>query len=183
MPALKPIVIQPDDPMYGPLRFQLATKLSDVVLLALEDLERAEASKLYRIDMDATYHTPRDDMYGDDDAEPDKCTVCFAGSIIAFSLKAKINEEKEPSDYGDEAARKLWSIDTLREGCVVDALKAFIGDDGDGESLMTSAQRDAAQWVDDHSNLCGCMSSYSGYPDEFKNEMEVLVALMRYKGL
>ena len=51
----------------------LPSKLSDVILIALEDLEKAEKSKEYEIDMDDWY-------------KPNGvCKVCFAGAVMAQS--------------------------------------------------------------------------------------------------
>lgn len=176
-----PIIIPSTDPRYGQLRFDLAIKLSEITRLALNDLKKAEACGLYHLDM-GTYHDPIED------AEPGdpKCTICFAGSVMAFSLGAKITESKAASDYGDEddtTYRKLVAIDALRDGCVEAALDVLYGENDDFESAAPPAQKAAAEWIDAHSNLSHSMTRYENNEEGFKAEIEVLIALMEYKGL
>lgn len=180
-----PIIVMPDDPRYGSLLFGLATRLSEVMRIALRDLRKVEAAdKLYRVDMGSFHEYDGDaDADADEDDGP-KCSVCFAGSVMAFSLAAKINKNVNPNDFEPAVERKLLAIDALREGSVVTALNVMYGeDDSNGDYLTPKSEIKTAEWVDRVSNLKNCMTSYENDPDTFKDEIEVLIALMQYKGL
>jgi len=179
------IVIHPSHPSYGTIKFSMATKLSDVIALALEDLKLAEGNRQYKIDM-GDFHNPFefDEAYDAKEDKDVKCVVCFAGSVMAFTLGAQPTDEKTPGDYDDVTRRKLEAIDEIRTGDVVSALQTFAGYKPDSyEHNVTNADRKAAEWIDANSGVCSAMPDYEDDADDFKDKMEVLIALMRYKGL
>lgn len=85
---------------------ELPKVASELIRLALCDLERAEASPLHKIDMD-TWHTPE---------EEDVCAVCFAGAVLAFSLGEDPGDEVGPANYTGHTARALVALNDFRNG-------------------------------------------------------------------
>ena len=93
----------------------LPDKPSDLVRLALRDMEAAEKSPLYRVDHGAWHRPPY--YYLSLDSEG-PCTVCYAGSIMAWTLGADRLRDLTPSDFDYDTNCKLQAVDALREGLV-----------------------------------------------------------------
>ena len=104
---------------------KLPEKPSELILIALKDLKSAEESKKYEIEMGDWHNPPIPNIYGDIDK---KCEVCFAGSVMAFSLEGDINRHYEPKDFPGEEG-KLNALDCFRLGQIHWGLKAFFEDD------------------------------------------------------
>lgn len=85
----------------------LPKHISDGILLAIEDLKKAEKSKQYSIDM-SLWHRPR--------PRDSTCAVCFAGSVMAFSLGVEADEETYPWDFSEPTQRKLEALNYARMG-------------------------------------------------------------------
>ena len=79
-------------------------KPSKLIAIALADLRKAERSTKYKINMD-NWHKPNG-----------KCAVCFAGSVMAFSLKA--NPKISYQDWNFKSYRQFTALDCLRVGRV-----------------------------------------------------------------
>ena len=83
---------------------------SDLISLALNDLECAELDPRYSIRM-AQWHCP--------DRATKTCGVCFAGSVIAFSLDIPHTQTHGPSRFNDmKIENKLHALDAFRQGFV-----------------------------------------------------------------
>jgi hypothetical protein len=78
---------------------------SKLIGIALRDIEKAEASRKYKINM-ASWHRPNS-----------HCSVCAAGSVMAFSLGAKSGLKYHPYDF-PENRDQLLAINWLRLGDV-----------------------------------------------------------------
>lgn len=83
---------------------KLPDKLSALILVALTDLTKAERSPNYVIEM-KDWHRPNS-----------HCSVCFAGAVMAFSLKCDPKKFVNPEDLGKRTARKLFALDDARLG-------------------------------------------------------------------
>lgn len=82
---------------------------SALIKMALADLERAEASEGYQVDMD-NWHAPSEDEI---------CHVCLAGAVIAFSLGGLPTEDIGPDNFRRKHARTehyLRALDHFRVG-------------------------------------------------------------------
>lgn len=90
---------------------KLPKKASDLILLALEDLRKVERSTKYEVDM-GSWHSPNG-----------KCAVCFAGSVMAYSLNANIKRTYEPDNFDEYTENRLFAIDAFREGYINTGLK------------------------------------------------------------
>lgn len=97
---------------------KLPNKPSELIRLALSDLEKVEKTKGYQIDM-GDWHEPTLDEKG----QP-VCSVCFAGAVLAGTLKTPKQRSLEPYEIEDESVRvKLCAIDSLRLGFVYESLQ------------------------------------------------------------
>lgn len=88
----------------------LPDKLSDLILVALADLEKVEADPRYEVAM-WTWH--QEDIFNKNITV---CQVCFAGSVMAKTFNCKLNKEASPSDFPVSAERKLRALNELRVG-------------------------------------------------------------------
>lgn len=113
-----------------PTTRELPDKLSALILVALEDLEKAEASSRYNISM-AIWHLPKQDR---------PCGVCLAGSVMAFSLGADPNEPCTPSDYSSRIEDKLCALNMVRSGQLSAALE-YMEQGGRGRGRFPNERR------------------------------------------
>lgn len=93
---------------------KLPNKLSDLLMLALTDLEQVENDPRYKVSM-LHWHEPNG-----------KCSVCLAGSVMARTLRAPLAEPLAPSDFGSNA-QKLRALDDVRTGRIRFALFQISG--------------------------------------------------------
>lgn len=99
---------------------KLPDKLSDLIRIAVADAKKIEKDSKYIFNM-STWHQPQSNY---DDVShtfvtTGKCEVCFAGSIIACTLKAKPNQTVDTSDFDEDTDRKLELIDQIRTGSIL----------------------------------------------------------------
>lgn len=99
---------------------RLPKKPSALIRLAIEDLKKAEKSKLYTIDM-GRYHSGAEYNPGTCSLPP--CIICMAGAVIAFSLGAPPTKSLTPSDFSEEVDTALEAINHLRAGSIGYALE------------------------------------------------------------
>jgi hypothetical protein len=80
-------------------------KLSDLIELALGDLEKVEKDERYRVDMEA-WHTP---LNG-------KCRVCLAGSVIAQTFLTPVDKYTlgTRSEVGQEWSDAFDALNAVR---------------------------------------------------------------------
>jgi ribosomal protein S27AE len=135
---------------------KLPDKLSELLYIALEDLEKIEADPRYKINMDL-WHRPNG-----------KCSVCAAGSVMAVRLGAHTDDMLEPSDFEKETENKLYAINYLREGRVADAYYMLHGvddehlyfiDDDESIALNGMSQRRRAEWKKHMASLIGILKA------------------------
>jgi hypothetical protein len=145
---------------------KLPNKPSKLLALALSDLEKAEKSKFYEIDMDG-WHTPNIDKQS-------TCSVCLAGSVIAFSLKTPRVMEKSPNHFlefegrlGEVIYKQLTAINQLREGYVADALEKLGIDVSDAKVKVMDRE----------------ITEYGIDKREFKKQMRELISDLALVGL
>jgi hypothetical protein len=93
----------------------LPDKPSELILLALEDLEKTEKDYRYKIDMDV-YH---DRLDGDGLI----CSVCLAGAVMAQRLHpGDVDRCLMPGYFDVKTRNKLYALNSFRQGCVHDGL-------------------------------------------------------------
>lgn len=93
----------------------LPDKLSDLILLALADLELAEQSSDVHIDM-SNWRKQCSTF------SPYVCSVCFAGVVIIGSLKFSKRGSGIPESISNRTTQKLLALDAVRTGNVESAL-------------------------------------------------------------
>ncbi len=80
---------------------------STLIALALDDLNKVERRKGYKVDM-SSWH-----LY----IEP-VCLICFAGAVMAQTLKATKTESLRPNAFSLDTNSKLVALDYFRIGTV-----------------------------------------------------------------
>lgn len=97
---------------------RLPEKASDLIELAIADLAKAKRSKKYRIDM-GVWHVPGR-------ASNNTCTVCLAGSVMAYSLAVALKEKTSPYAYEENDPHtygRLMALNEFRNGWIEDGLE------------------------------------------------------------
>lgn len=94
-------------------------KPSELIRLALHDLEIVEKDPQYKVDM-SVYHK----------AEADKCFVCFAGAVMAVSLHADPKKTlhtafADTAFAGNDKQPLLYGLNYLRCGMISDAFNSM----------------------------------------------------------
>lgn len=137
---------------------KLPNKPSRLIYLALEDLEKAEKSPLYKINMWKWHDTNG------------QCSVCLAGAVIAGSLECSAYENSTPDDYDYDTRDKLQALDSFRLGDV---------DDGLDEMCINVPEFMA----DVDGNWREEISLYAVSPERFKEDMLALAGTLDLVGL
>ena len=101
---------------------KLPDKPSELIKVALADLALCMGDKAYRINFN-TWHSPDDFEPQFNKVESLYCKVCFAGAVIAKSLKANPNKKLEPSHFDYNTEVKLEALDNFRQGKVHKGLR------------------------------------------------------------
>jgi hypothetical protein len=98
-----------------PVTPEIPDKPSEAILAALQDLEAAEKTPGYVIDMYSWFSV--DCEYGYE------CAVCLAGAVIARAGQSKMNIR--PEDFDKKTQGKLLALDSFRCGDVWEGLYNF----------------------------------------------------------
>lgn len=142
---------------------ELPSKPSELIKLAIKDLKAAEKSKKYVVKM-SRFHELVDDgspLAAFHDDHVGKCAVCFAGSVMARSLKCNPKDTVSPTQFDKKTMAKLYALDALRLG---DIPLAF-------NWLKLKVPKYLSQFHAD--GKIETDSNYS-YPDKFKANMLTL---------
>ena len=129
---------------------------SELIRLALADLEKVERQRKYVVDM-AVWHSP----------ESKRCVVCLAGSVIAKSLGGAIGDELGPASFDEATEKKLCALDHYRDGEVYAATVKLGREWPENEQLR--------EIVD--------ITEYSEDPDQFHADMHRLADDLEKAGL
>lgn len=146
----------------------LPRKLSDLILLALDDLAKVERSKKYQVNM-GTWHDPNFD-----DQSQYPCQVCFAGAVIAKTLRTEPNREATPEDFPPPTSNRLLALDALRSGNLYAALLNM-----GLPFLKAGVVADAAESL----RLMDQLTPYEFDRRGFKRSMRKVAAFLQERGL
>lgn len=135
---------------------QLPKLASDLIELALNDLEKCEADPRYQINM-GTWHKP---IKGSEAV----CAVCFAGAVMAQTNMVDINENHNGSALSDADEDRIDALNEFRCGYIREGLDRMGLTINDG----VPDDFDAAD--------------YRVYPAKFKAEMKALASDLRQAG-
>jgi len=94
---------------------ELPDKPSELILLAINDLEKCEKDPNYEINM-SHWHLPS--------SFSGKCYVCLAGSVMSKSLGVEINHYSSPGFF---EGGKLSALNDFREGMFLEGFYAIFG--------------------------------------------------------
>jgi hypothetical protein len=145
----------------------LPDKPSELLKVALADLEAVEGDSRYNIDL-LTWHEPNE--YGDG-----RCVVCLAGSVMAKSLGADIELDLGPSaeDLGISIAtsNKLYALNNFRIGLIRAAYKNL--NRAKPDSLPDYVEMSSPHWVQKHGEA---------KDDSFKCSIRRLIELLESEG-
>lgn len=94
------------------MKRRLPNKLSKLIEVALDDLDKCEQDPKYKVDMDA-WHLPNS-----------HCSVCFAGTVMAKSLNTDRSYDVDGYDekFTDSQWDKFMALDQARCGFWVSAI-------------------------------------------------------------
>lgn len=113
----------------------LPGKPSELITLAMDDLNRAERSDKYSVSM-SNWHYP---MQGGE-----RCYVCFAGAVMAMTMKVPIDFEIDsPDQFLGANSNKLASLDYFRLGNV----RAAFGELGRSEERGEEFDRNIPSYI------------------------------------
>lgn len=87
----------------------LPDKLSELIMIAINDLKACEKDPDYVIDMSEWHHPVGD-----------KCHVCLAGAVIAKTCDASRFQRHKPEN--DELGNKLKALNSIRQGLILQAV-------------------------------------------------------------
>jgi hypothetical protein len=139
---------------------RLPGRPSELIRIALKDLALVRRSKRYVVDMDM-YHFPY--------RSAGKCHVCFAGAVIAKTMRQDWERELVPA-YFREECEALRALDFFRSGNVEEGLSNLRLDDSIG-SLPTVLSRQFP------------VAGFAADPDKFVHDMAALAAALEWEGL
>lgn len=88
-------------------------KPSELIRVALEDLEKCEADPRYRVDM-SLWHEPH----------CGECYVCLAGAVMAQELGVGTTRRACPTSFDEDVRERLNALDGFRRGAVLNGLEA-----------------------------------------------------------
>lgn len=156
-------------------QIKLPSKASDLIDLAVKDIEAVERSKKFKIGMDRVYHgTLIDSTSG-----RKVCEVCFGGAVLAKSIgceptEAGTTKAKNLLDENNSLAKKIFALDSFRVGEVIHGLTQLRGAD-----LSAAVEKKLYS----HGIYDFEATEYSKNPLAFKLEMRTLAFKLRQVGL
>jgi len=136
-------------------------KPSALIELALKDLNVVERSKKYVVDMDEWHQLELDNN------DKEMCAVCFAGAVMAKTLKAKFGKSVYPDDFEKEWENAFRALDSFREGCVSYGFR----------TLGLVPPDWAWQWYEDNP-----ITPYRDDPKKFKQDIRNMVKKLKKEG-
>ena len=134
---------------------ELPDKPSELLALALFDLEKVERSSEYEVIM-GDWHQPK---------KSGVCEVCMAAAVMAKTLKVDRLITRMPSDFETDTEKKLCAIDYLRRGDLTVALYVL----GFDHPRFLVGEIDVVDYQDD--------------PQQFKKDMQDLIKALKGEGL
>ena len=140
---------------------------SELITVALRDLEACEQDPRYEIDMDV-WHYPSDSM---------RCGVCLAGSVMAQSIGVAPSDAMDPADFGSRTQAKLTALNLFRIGSHAGALRRMGLRAGPPQS--DEEQEALGRLYDAHDGEV----LYEESPEELKRRMRALADELNHLGL
>ena len=133
----------------------LPDKPSELIRIALDDLEACEADPRYEIDM-GRWHGAADPT----------CSVCLAGAVMAQRLRISLDTDASPSSFDPDTDCKLLALNEFRMGYI-----------GSGLDFMK------VPYNFDDISYGGYVIDYRISPITFKKQLRDISNLLESKGL
>jgi hypothetical protein len=152
------------------IKASLPDKPSELIRLAVKDLKSIEKSKKYVVYMHRYHQTVDNDMMDYFSLPEGKCAVCFAGSIMARTLKCDPKETVRPDDFDVKTERKLYALDSFRTGSIYEAF-----------DYLKIKVPIVLEYCCNQDNIN--ISGYEENPQQFKTDMLGLASLLEEIGL
>ena len=115
---------------YKDVKDNLPDKLSDLIEVALADLEKAENTEGQEINMTAWVYVT--------DKDAQLCSLCLAGSVMAHSLGIVLHNSVSPESFAPSIKQKLYAIDEVRKGQINNAIRRINRANNDGYYIESS---------------------------------------------
>lgn len=144
---------------------KLPDKPSKLIELALRDLVFIEKNKNYVVKM-GSWHQPK---YADD-----RCAVCFAGAVMARTLKVKKTEDTSPFYFNFKTADKLLALNDFSNGNIT---KGLI-------KLGLFELVEVVIFAESHpTGVIVKVAHYEDSPEQFKSDMNKIAKTFKKLGL
>jgi hypothetical protein len=139
----------------------LPNKPSELLALALADLEQVENDPNYRVTM-GLWHQPDGCV----------CCVCLAGSVLAKTCKVPPSKYIDALWLRDALYAKMYALDSFRVGRVLRGLRAMLEDQwGPADEERYKGYEQVV------------MCDYHTSPELFKNDIRRLIKRLQGDGL
>ena len=155
---------------------KLPTHLSAGILVALKDLAKVEASDKYVVNM-GTWHTPefkteynRETGDWESTNKVENCQVCFAGAVMARTLKTPIADDVSIYSFSSKVRDKLTALDSIRCGDVSQAIYNWYGY-GKGSEILAKLTDNPLLRVSDDEIVNVEVTDYDTDPAQWRIEM------------
>ena len=153
---------------------------SELITVALADLEKCEQDPRYEIDMGiwhqrGCYLDPVQETMQSSCSM--RCGVCLAGSVMAQTIRVEPDAVLEPDDFGGRTQGKLRALDLFRMGSHAGALSQMGLHVGPPQS--DEEQEALGRLLDAHDGEV----IYEENPEEFKLRMRALAEELNHLGL
>lgn len=156
-------------------KHKLPNKPSQLIRTALADFKAVERLKGYEVDMSVWHAKPT--VYTGDGKkveEAAKCAVCFAGSVMARTLKVKPDDSVELNDFDNDTENKLRALESFRTGGIADAFTYLDIAKPDPEDTPFKMVMYIPDEVD--------VAEYALDPSQFKKDMAKLADNLKMAG-
>jgi len=141
------------------MKIDIATlKPSELIRVAVADLEAVEKDERYRVDMGVWHVRSDESMEG-------PCFVCLAGAVMAKSLGAVHGNNLIPIDFGADLAHSLMALNSFRMGFIDEGLHLM------GEDMPVGIPSTFP------------VTPYVHNPTQFKADMQTMATLLEEHGL
>lgn len=142
----------------------LGSKLSELILIALDDLKKCEKlPKIYTVDM-GTWHEPNS-----------HCAVCFAGAVMAQTLGVSPKHRTGPGKY-PTLHHAFMALDSTRAGFIGLALDYYNVSRDAAELVVNLLCKRGFLMLDRHSVV---VTTYAANKKLFKQQMRSISKALR----
>lgn len=164
------------------IKNNLPNKPSELLMVALSDLEAIEKNPTYSIDL-TILHSPLNHRWLNGDT---RCAVCLAGAVMAQTLKVKpdINVPLNRRFLSKDTYQKLKAIDYFRQGQISEGLDSLGYNIDKYPNFVFSIDSDD---FESEYGVAGVPYSverdYRKNKEDFKNYIQGLIGILQSEGL